>query len=64
VDLSSALSTRVLPKMLDRRATEEEAVNYLEEALPSVVGGTHAQEWVVEIGRTPGGLFQYEGDNR
>ncbi|WP_406331814.1 lantibiotic dehydratase [Streptomyces sp. NBC_00203] len=64
VDFSSALSTRVLPKMLDRRATEEEAVNYLEEALPSVVDGTHAQEWVVEIGRTPGGLFQYEGDNR
>lgn len=64
VDFTSALSTRVLPKMLDRRATEEEAVNYLEEALPSVVDGTHAQEWVVEIGRKPGGLFEYEGENR
>ncbi|GAA2625400.1 hypothetical protein [Streptomyces vastus] len=64
VDFSSALSTRVLPKMLDRRATEEESVNYLEEALPSVIDGTHAQEWVVEVGRAPGGLFQYEGENR
>ncbi|WNM34721.1 hypothetical protein RKE30_32300 [Streptomyces sp. Li-HN-5-11] len=63
VDLCSALSTRVLPKMLERRATREETVDYLEEALPSVVDGTHAQEWVVEIGRSPGGLFQYEGEN-
>ncbi|WP_016906220.1 lantibiotic dehydratase [Streptomyces xiaopingdaonensis] len=64
VDFSSALSTRVLPKMLDRRATTEESVDYLEEALPSVREGTHAQEWVVEIGRAPGGLFEYEGENR
>lgn len=64
VDLVSALSTRVLPKMLERRATADESVDYLEEALPSVVEGTHAQEWVVEIGRRPGGLFQYEGENR
>ncbi|MFE9451713.1 hypothetical protein [Streptomyces sp. NPDC006739] len=64
VDLCSALSTRVLPKMLERRATEEESATYLEEALPAVVDGTHAQEWVVEIGRPPGGLFQYEGETR
>ncbi|MFE2194324.1 lantibiotic dehydratase family protein [Streptomyces olivaceus] len=63
VDLVSALSTRVLPKMLERRATAHESVDYLEEALPSVVEGTHAQEWVVEIGRRPGGAFQYEGEN-
>ncbi|MYY86997.1 MULTISPECIES: lantibiotic dehydratase [unclassified Streptomyces] len=62
VDLASALGTRVLPRMLDRRATDERAVNYLEEALPAVVDGTHAYEWVVEIGRRPGGLFHYEGD--
>ncbi|MCX4834194.1 lantibiotic dehydratase family protein [Streptomyces sp. NBC_00006] len=64
VDLASALSTRVLPKMLDRRATTDESVDYLEEALPSVVEGTHAHEWVVEIGRRPGGPFHYEGENR
>ncbi|MFE0171091.1 hypothetical protein ACFWZ2_02145 [Streptomyces sp. NPDC059002] len=62
VDLTSALGTRVLPRMLDRRTTDERAVNYLEEALPAVVDGTHAYEWVVEIGRSPGGLFHYEGD--
>jgi hypothetical protein len=64
VDLAGALCTRVLPKMVDRRVTEDEAVNYLEEALPSVVDGTHAQEWVVEMGRRPGGLFRYEGEDR
>jgi hypothetical protein len=62
VDLSCALSTRVLPRMLDRRIAEN-AVDYLEEALPGVVDDTHAYEWVVEIGRRPGGLFQYEGEN-
>lgn len=64
VDLSSVLSTRVLPKMLNRRVTDEEAVTYLEEALPAVADGTHAQEWVVEIARPSGGRFRYEGDNR
>ncbi|MGC5287797.1 hypothetical protein [Micromonospora sp. DT231] len=60
VDLTSALGTRVLPRMLERRA-DGKAVDYLEEALPGVVDGTHAHEWVVEIGRRPGGLFQYGG---
>jgi len=49
--------------MLERRA-KENAVDYLEEALPEVVDDTHAHEWVVEIGRRPGGLFRYEGGER
>ncbi|MEU4882916.1 hypothetical protein ACH4NV_31025 [Streptomyces althioticus] len=56
VDLSSALAVRVLPRMLERRG---EGVNYLEEALPGVTDGTHATEWVVEVGRTAGGRFVY-----
>ncbi|MEV8512069.1 hypothetical protein [Dactylosporangium sp. NPDC051484] len=60
VDLSSALAVRVLPRMLERRALAD-AVDYLEEALPGVADGTHAHEWVVEIGRRPGGRFRYEG---
>ncbi|MFF9349102.1 lantibiotic dehydratase [Streptomyces sp. NPDC014734] len=62
VDLACALGTRVLPRMLERRATDVGTVNYLEEALPGVTDGTHASEWIVEIGRKPGGLFHYEGD--
>ena len=61
VDLASALSVRVLPRMLERR-TEDSGVEYLEEALPSVVDGTYATEWVVEIDRRPGGLFEYGGE--
>lgn len=56
VDLASALSVRVLPQMLQRRDA-----SYLEEALPRVTDGPHAMEWVVEIGRTAGGPFQYGG---
>lgn len=58
VDLTSALSARVLPRMLDRRGADG---CYLEEALPSVVDGTHATEWVVEVGRDAGGRFTYRG---
>jgi hypothetical protein len=61
VDLASALSARVLPRMLERR-TEDSGAEYLEEALPSVVDGTHATEWVVEINRRPGGPFRYGGE--
>lgn len=61
VDLASALSARVLPRMLERR-TEDSGAEYLEEALPSVVDGTYATEWVVEIDRRPGGLFKYGGE--
>jgi hypothetical protein len=60
VDLTSSLSTRVLPRMLERRA-EDNALDYVEEALPGVVDDTNAAEWVVEIGRRPGGPFGYEG---
>ena len=42
VDLSSALSTRVLPRMLERRADGGRR-DYLEEALPGVADGTHAR---------------------
>ncbi|MFE9739417.1 hypothetical protein [Streptomyces sp. NPDC006477] len=58
VDLSSALGTRVLPRMLERRGADTGG-SYLEEALPGVVDGTHATEWVVEVGRTAGGRFTY-----
>jgi hypothetical protein len=61
VDLASALSVRVLPRMLERR-TEDGGDTYLEEALPSVVDGTYATEWVIEIDRRPGGLFTYGGE--
>ncbi|WP_329283273.1 hypothetical protein [Streptomyces sp. NBC_00691] len=58
VDLSSALGARVLPRMLERRGADTGG-SYLEEALPGVVDGTHATEWVVEVGRTAGGRFTY-----
>ncbi|KQX47571.1 hypothetical protein ASE09_31100 [Streptomyces sp. Root66D1] len=58
VDLSSALGVRVLPRMLERRGADTGG-SYLEEALPGVVDGTHATEWVVEVGRTAGGRFTY-----
>jgi hypothetical protein len=61
VDLTSALSVRVLPRMLERR-TDDGDVEHLEEALPSVTDGTYATEWVVEIDRRPGGLFRYGGE--
>jgi hypothetical protein len=44
--------------MLDRRGADTGG-SYLEEALPSVVDGTHATEWVVEVGREAGGRFTY-----
>ena len=56
-----ALNVRVLPRMLERRA-EDAGVEFLEEALPSVVDGTYATEWVVEIDRRPGGRFEYGGE--
>ena len=62
VDLSSALSARVLPRMLERRTADGDGGGYLEEALPGVADGTHAAEWVVEISRRPGGRFQYGGE--
>lgn len=62
VDLTSAVSVRVLPRMLGRR-TEDSGDEFLEEALPSVVDGTHATEWVVEIDRRAGGRFEYGGES-
>ncbi|MFR9795082.1 lantibiotic dehydratase [Streptomyces sp. MS06] len=43
LDLGSALTARVLPRLLDRRSP-----GYLEEALPGVRPGRHAVEWAVE----------------
>lgn len=60
VDLSSALAARVLPRMLERRGG---GADYLEEALPGVTDGTHATEWVVEVGRAAGGAFTYAPQN-
>ncbi|MEV5437772.1 lantibiotic dehydratase [Streptomyces sp. NPDC052682] len=60
VDLSSALAVRVLPRMLERRG---DGASYLEEALPGVTNGTHATEWVLEVGRTAGGRFVYDPAN-
>ncbi|MFP8884828.1 hypothetical protein [Streptomyces mangrovi] len=56
VDLAAALNVRVLPRLMERRSA-----GYVEEALPGVSDGEHAAEWVVEIGRAPGGPFQYGG---
>lgn len=62
VDFGSALSTRVLPRMLERRADGDNGTeDFLEEALPGVVDGTHATEWVVEVGRGSGERFRYGG---
>ncbi|WP_405700035.1 lantibiotic dehydratase family protein [Streptomyces sp. NBC_01383] len=62
VDLTSALAVRVLPRMLERRG-DGPTGGYLEEALPGVTDGTHATEWVVEVGRTAGGTFTYDPVN-
>lgn len=59
VDLASALSVRVLPRMRERGDAA-----YVEEALPRVADSPHALEWIVDIGRAPGGPFQYGGKTR
>ena len=46
VDLASALMTRVLPRLLERRPG-----GCVEEALPGLADGGHAQEWMVEMAR-------------
>lgn len=55
IDLSSALLTRVLPRLLERRNE-----GYLEEALPPMAGSPHAFEWVVEVSRPAFGDFTIE----
>ncbi|WLQ36795.1 lantibiotic dehydratase [Streptomyces castrisilvae] len=55
-DLESAVSVRVLPRLMERRSP-----GYLEEALPTVADSRHAAEWVVEIARTAGAPFTYGG---
>ncbi|MFF1283954.1 hypothetical protein ACFVY4_24835 [Streptomyces sp. NPDC058299] len=57
LDLESALITRVLNRMLERRHG-----GCLEEALPCPADSPHAYEWVVEIGRRAGGTFAYLDD--
>ena len=54
IDLASALAVRVLPRLLARRAPG----SCFEEALPGVHTGRHAFEWVVELDRPAGAIFQ------
>jgi len=56
IDLASALTVRVLPRLLERRAVG----SYLEEALPGVRQGRHATEWIIEFDRPAGARFQLE----
>lgn len=52
VDLASALHARLLPRLLRRRGD-----GFVEEALPGLLDGAHALEWVVEFERSPGQRF-------
>lgn len=57
VDLASALMTRVLPRLLERRAA-----GYVEEALPALGAGGHALEWMIPMTRPAGGRhFDWRG---
>ncbi len=49
VDLASALMTRVLPRLIERRPD-----GCIEEALPTLADGGHALEWMVEMARPSG----------
>jgi hypothetical protein len=51
VDLASALMTRVLPRLMERRPP-----GCIEEALPTAATGGHACEWMVELARPAGQL--------
>jgi hypothetical protein len=64
LDLASATYARVLPRLLERRGAEGQGHGYLEEASPAVGDGGHATEWVVEVGRRPGGPFRSAGGTR
>jgi len=61
--------TQVIRALLDRKdnpnAVDGDGATggYLEEALPAVTDGTHATEWVLEVGRTAGGRFVYDPAN-
>ena len=52
LDLASALYVRTLPKLIERRSA-----GYLEEAVPAVRDGVHAQEWAIELDRPGRGYF-------
>jgi hypothetical protein len=62
VDLASALCSRVLPRMMDRREARATGGSYIEEALPAVADDTFASEWVVEVARRSMACFEYGGD--
>jgi hypothetical protein len=49
VDLASALMTRVLPRLLERRPG-----GFVEEALPGLADAGYAQEWMIEVARPAG----------
>lgn len=55
IDLASALLTRVMPRLLERRNE-----GFLEEALPPMAGSPHAFEWVAEVSRPAFGDFGIE----
>ena len=57
VDLASALTARVLPRVTERRRA-----GYLEGAMPAVVEGPHAQEWVVPVGHRGRGATAFGWD--
>lgn len=63
VDLTSALSVRVLPRMMARKTDEAMPDSYIEEATPTITDGPHAQEWVVEADRPAGQGFQIGADH-
>lgn len=56
VDLSSALVTRVMPRLVERRSHG----GYLEEALPGLADFPNVFEWVVEVSRPAFGNFSVE----
>ncbi|MGH9126020.1 MAG: lantibiotic dehydratase [Acidimicrobiales bacterium] len=49
VDLASAVMTRVLPRLLERRPP-----GIVEEARPAMGAGGHAAEWMIELARPAG----------
>ncbi len=56
IDLSSALVTRVMPRLIERRPDG----GYLEEALPGLADSPNVFEWVVEVSRPAFGDFSVE----
>jgi len=56
IDMASALMTRVLPRLMERRPA-----GCVEEALPGLAEGGNAREWMVEMAR-PSGADRFAWD--